>query len=620
MYNISEYKFVPSAFPEYVLEGWLRHWPVVYLINNDKDVYIGETTSAIRRFNQHLRDPRKSKLKEFRVINDSKFNKSVTLDLESYLIDRFFADGKYSVLNRNRGMPQHDYYNKSLYISEFPKIFNELKDKGLFSKSLNEIENDDLFRLSPFKTLNADQLSASVEILKDILEARKLNSPECFVVSGDPGTGKTVIAIFLIKFLNDLSLAEYIDYDQMADEFASIISSETLDNMQNLKIGFVIPQKSLRETIKKVFRKVDGLSAEMVIDPFKVGESPEIFDLLIVDEAHRLGRRSNQSSAVNNRRFKENNIRLFGEDRYEFTQLDWIKDRSKIQILLIDKNQGIKNSDLSEEQLEKIISQAIIENKFHLLKSQMRINSPQEYINWISDVLSGKSPKIFNLGEYDFRFFDSINEMKNEIESREREFQLSRLLAGYAWDWNKKEKNNPNYYDIEIEDEYGIFKMKWNSKDSDWVHSINSKNEVGSIYTIQGYDLNYAGVIIGKDLRMDPDSKKVFYDKNEYKDKKAKEGNNKLNISFTNEDFLVKIKNIYKVLLTRGVHGTYVYVCDPVLRDFFKNNFQNLLESQSLYNGQSSDFSFPKILDVVGVRLGGNLPKCDLFSSALNHN
>jgi DUF2075 family protein len=108
--------------------------------------------------------------------------------------------------------------------------------------------------------------------------------------------------------------------------------------------------------------------------------------------------------------------------------------------------------------------------------------------------------------------------------------------------------------------------MRWNSTDKDWINSVGSLEEVGSIHTVQGYDLNYAGVIIGPDLRLSS-SGEVVADRVAYRDKKGKEDTGHLKGRFSDDDLLVFIRNVYGVLLTRGMLGTYVYVCDEKLKE-----------------------------------------------------
>ena len=110
--------------------------------------------------------------------------------------------------------------------------------------------------------------------------------------------------------------------------------------------------------------------------------------------------------------------------------------------------------------------------------------------------------------------------------------------------------------------------VAWNRTDKDWINSPTSIDEVGSIHTVQGYDLNYAGVIIGPDLRLDPKSGEVRFHRESYFDRKGKENLTKLGRKVTDDELREFVINIYRVLLTRGILGTYVYVCDPALRDY----------------------------------------------------
>jgi len=128
------------------------------------------------------------------------------------------------------------------------------------------------------------------------------------------------------------------------------------------------------------------------------------------------------------------------------------------------------------------------------------------------------------------------------------------------------EQKDKNAFDIEI----GQTRLRWNSTLTDWIASSNALEEVGSIHTVQGYDLNYVGVIIGLDLRFDPVRRRLFIDRKSYFDKKGKENNPKLGKTYSDNDLLRFITQIYAVLMTRGIRGTYVYACDPGLREYLK--------------------------------------------------
>jgi DUF2075 family protein len=140
------------------------------------------------------------------------------------------------------------------------------------------------------------------------------------------------------------------------------------------------------------------------------------------------------------------------------------------------------------------------------------------------------------------------------------------MVAGYAWEW--KTKNDKDAYDIVIDD----VSMRWNGTQTDWIASPKALEEVGSIHTVQGYDLNYAGVIIGADLRYDAETNRIVFHRESYFDKKGKENNPTLGLTYSDDDLLRYVTNIYTVLLTRGIRGTYVYVSDPGLRLLFASS------------------------------------------------
>jgi DUF2075 family protein len=209
------------------------------------------------------------------------------------------------------------------------------------------------------------------------------------------------------------------------------------------------------------------------------------------------------------------------------------------------------------------------ESWFHLA-SQMRVMGGNDYLAFVKDLFSETRHPAKDFSGYDLRFFDSFKDMRSEILRLDAEHGLSRLLAGFAWEY--KTKKNAQLFDIELE---GI-KLRWNQTVTDWVSSPTSPQEVGSIHTIQGYDLNYAGVIIGNDIGYDPVLKKMFLRRDNYFDKKGKENNPVLGIEYSDDDVLYFVLNIYKVLLTRGIKGTFVYVCDPDLREFLRVKFDRI--------------------------------------------
>ena len=567
-FRIERLSFGPEDLAAWsLLDPRYRNWPVVYTLDGADEIYVGESLNVAARFRQHLDSQQKQGLTGARVVIDPTFNKSACLDLESFLIRLLAGDGRYQVLNRNDGITNADYYGRGEYRQTFDAIFQELRDQGVFTRSVREIENTDLFKLSPFKALTPDQAVAIEDILNGLFEDLAADVPSRVVIRGDPGTGKTVVAIFLMKLLADIEAADTttpVDTDAILSEFFVAGYPELL---AGFRVRLVVPQQSLRRSIQRVFRRTPGLTEDMVLTPFQVGQSTERFDLLIVDETHRLNQRANQPSGVQNRAFADINVKLFGADDPSRTQLDWITAMSTHQIFLLDAAQSVRPADVPSAALDGLLGPADEQHRAYSLTSQMRVRSGDDYVGYVRAALSDHPPTPQSFPGYDLRFFDNFAAMQTALRRRETEHGLARLLAGYAWPWLSKK--NPAAADIRID---GI-ELQWNRSAVDWVNTATSVDEVGSIHTIQGYDLNYAGVMIGNDLRFDPATRQLRFDRANYYDTKGKENNAARGIRYTDDDVLRFVTNIYSVLLTRGIRGTYVYVCDPALREHLRPLF-----------------------------------------------
>lgn len=519
MHEIKKYDYSPERLNELKSYRFGNNWPVVYILEDGREAYIGETVSAFRRAKNHIEKSDKEKLNSMYVIADDEYNKSAVLDIEASLIKYLSADGKYLLQNGNKGLSDHNYYDRPRYQAKFKTIWKDLQELGLAKQDLLDIENSDLFKFSPYKTLSKDQL----EVVEDFLRYIRGDEDSSHLISGDPGTGKTVLAVYLVKRLLE--------------------GKKTKD----LKVALVIPMTSLRKTLKGVFKNIKGLRANMVIGPNEVVNKD--YDVLIVDEAHRLKRRKN---IMGMGAFDKVNEEL-DLDKYSGNQLDWIMKSAKHKILFYDAKQSIRPADVRAKDF--------YEYDFvgYKLTSQLRVEGGENYLQYIKNIFDNKQEGSIDFYNYDFKLFEDIHEMIDAIKFKNDEYGLCRVVAGYAWEWRTKSDDSIDY-DIEID---GL-KLKWNSKTKDWVNSENAINEVGCIHTIQGYDLNYTGVIIGPEFGYDLEKKEFFVDKKKYKDTAGY-------IGIEDEEELFEyIKNIYKTLLTRGIKGTYVYVSDKGLRSYLE--------------------------------------------------
>jgi len=565
-------KFEHFPFSKESVDEWSQgtpkstNWPIVYTINNESEIYVGETTNAASRMRQHIQGKQKLNLKSVTVVFDDSFNKSVCLDLESHLIRYFAADDKFKVLNGNSGITEADYFQRSEYRSAFTEIFDDLLKQGMLTRSIPELVNSDFFKYSPFKALTNDQAVAIEQILETLFEDIENKEKQPLVVQGNPGTGKTIVAVYLIKLLVDIqSLGPDAGLDE--DSIFSDFFQEGFPAMLADKtIGFVVPQQSLRKTLQKVFKKTPGLNKDMVLSPFDLGKSGKVYDLLVVDEAHRLRQRSNQEAASQNKSFHDINVNLFGKDDKATTQLDWVRKLSKHQVLLVDIDQTVRPGDMPRELTLRLVQEATARGRFQKLVSQMRIPNGSDYVDYITQVLSKSgSAASTSFGDYDVKFYDSFADMDSAIKMLDDKHGLSRVIAGYGWPWLSQGGKATHDFTIE-----GI-PLIWNRTATDWINSPTSHEEVGSIHTVQGYDLNYAGVIIGPELDFDSQSQELRVVKENYHDKKGKQNNP--GSKLTDDDLLGFICNVYRVLMTRGILGTYIYVVNPALREHLKQFF-----------------------------------------------
>jgi DUF2075 family protein/SOS-response transcriptional repressor LexA len=200
----------------------------------------------------------------------------------------------------------------------------------------------------------------------------------------------------------------------------------------------------------------------------------------------------------------------------------------------------------------------------------MRVNGGNNYIQFVDDLLQVKRAEQTKYKEdnYDLLIFDDFNDLHNELIKREKEFGHCRMIAGYSWPWKSNPKldpkPHPNTTDIDLD---GL-SFKWNSTDKDWINSDNAFNEIGCIHTTQGYDLNYAAVIFGKEIDYDKGTNKILVFPEKYFDINGKKG-------VADVDILKSyIINIYKTIMYRGIKGTYVYACNQGLREYLKEHIE----------------------------------------------
>ena len=351
------------------------------------------------------------------------------------------------------------------------------------------------------------------------------------IVEGGPGTGKSVVAINLLVKLTQLGLiAQYVTKNSAPRH---VYEAKLSGSMKKSRIS-------------NLFQTAGAYT----------DAPPNEIDILISDESHRLTEKSGM-------------FRNKGED-----QIKEIIHAAHLSVFFIDESQRVTTLDFgSVDKIKSFAAHFDAEVQLMRLDSQFRCNGSDGYIAWLDDVLDiheAEQDTSFRK-TYDFRVFDTPNEVRDLIFNLNRDNNKARLLAGYCWAWNSEKRSDPNHTDIQIL-EYD-FNMSWNlGNTSTWAIDPESVSQVGCIHTSQGLEFDYVGVLIGPDLRYENDSIITDHTRRAKTDQSLKGLKKMLKKDPVAAAALADeiIKNTYRTLMTRGMKGCYVYCCDPALADYLR--------------------------------------------------
>ena len=426
-------------------------------------------------------------------------------------------------------------------------IFNKVMQSPIrpSKKLLNEvstmIESGDISAFS----LIEDQIVARNIIINKIREMRansSRNKKNVIIVNGGPGTGKTVIALHILAELAKLS-----------------------NNGNGLNVHYATKSKPLLEGVRAQLSTTSRLLFSNVTSFVPSSSDENSVDVLLVDEAHRIQKNANNQYTK-------------AENRTDLSQIDTIIRAAKITVFFIDDRQAIRGVEIGSASMIREAAErwnASVEECE--LKSQFRCNGSDNYLNWLEQVLYNKQvTSHFDTEDFDLRIMDSPQKMyESLVEQNNVPGQTARLMAGFCWPWSTNVVNGDLVKDVKI----GTFAMPWETNDKvdrrslrvsyprwyEWAYKPEGIKQVGCIYTSQGYEFNYAGVIIGPDLKYDPVEDKIITDKSACKDPVLKRTQKEATMTF--DDY---VRNIYRVLMSRGMKGCYLYVCDKELRKYLK--------------------------------------------------
>jgi DUF2075 family protein len=475
----------------------------------------------------------------------------------------FHTDGDSIILNACSYLHNYNYYSDDVLFSE--KFKKALEDYPLFTA-------DDVNKLKNYLTIKLER-GDGIDVLKRIEESKYRPSKKLMdhvgniikgkseyilldeqqivydkvlscskegfhdkqktviVVKGGPGTGKSVIAINLMA---DLLLKGY-------------------------NAHYATGSRAFTETLRRIIGS-RGAAQFKYFNSYSEAENNEI-DVLIADEAHRL-------RITSNSRFTPKHKRL------DIPQVEELINASKVATFFIDDDQIVRPGEIGSAQY---IKEYALKNNCRIfeyeLEAQFRCNGSDAFVNWVNNTLGIKRTAnvIWDLyEEFDFRVFDSPAKLENAIREKVKAGHTGRVTAGFCWDWSNPNPDGTLKDDVTI----GDYHRPWNArpearilalgipKSNIWAHDSNGIDQIGCIYTAQGFEFDYVGVIFGNDLVYN-------FDKQAWEGHPENSADNVVKRS--RDKFIDLVKNTYRVLLSRGMKGCYVYFMDKETERFFKS-------------------------------------------------
>jgi DUF2075 family protein len=516
----------------------LKRWSAIEI--TDKDGIVKTSFKGMLQETSHPSYQAWSYAAFLSSFNETIYNDDISLRPCAYL-HNYYIDDK---LNNTF---YQDYLNLAPVFlkkdkSKLREFIKQYVQKGDTHNMMYRIEHS---KIKPSKAL-AESLASMLKgnqefimlddqkvVLETAISGAKKSTNErknVLIVEGGPGTGKSVVAINLLVSLTKLG-----------------------------KVAKYVTKNSAPRTVYKAMLSKSMKGGD--IDFFFTGSGSftetagNTYDVLIVDEAHRLNAKSGMFSNLGENQIKE------------------IIHSSKFSVFFIDEDQKVTTKDIGS--MDEIRKWA----KFHnaniremKLNSQFRCNGSDAYLAWLDNTLQIKPTANIDLSksDYNFNIVDSPAEMRDIIYKLNEENNKARMIAGYCWDW--KSKTNPQANDIEFL-EYD-FSHQWNLANDGmkWIISKDSVKEIGCIHTSQGLELEHVGVIVGKDLIV-RDNKIITNFRERSSMDKSMSGIIGLHNRNPQEAYELAdklIKNTYRTLFTRGMKSCTVYFVDEKTREYFK--------------------------------------------------
>lgn len=373
-------------------------------------------------------------------------------------------------------------------------------------------------------------------VLAAVASAHSSGDKAVFIVKGGPGTGKSVLAVNLVA---ELSAAGYSTHHATGS-------------------------RAFTENL----RKVVGNRAAQQFKYFNsyVGEEGELLDVLILDEAHRI---------------RETSVSRFTpkEKRTNRPQVEELISIARVTVFFIDDLQVVRPGEIgSAELIRQVASDKGAALHEYELEAQFRCGGSETFISWVENTLEiSRTPDVLwdANEEFDVDVVDSPEELNALIRQRAAEGHSARLVAGFCWPWSNPLEDGTLVDDVRV----GAFSAPWNAKPDRkvapeipksnlWATDPGGIDQVGCIYTAQGFEFDYVGVIFGRDLVYRPRLGWVGQPEHSHDTVVKRSAKD------SPEAFTRLVKQTYRVLMTRGLRGAYFYFEDEQTRDFVMSRME----------------------------------------------
>ena len=506
---------------------------VTFVARRDRDVL--HPSVQVDQYKQYLRDQNTAfqdksglgfGLESCAFLHNYEFN-----DNDALLDEKFVPVIKSSPLFGKRNVPELiEFLKVNIKQGDGEKLLNRILKAPLRPSRKLLLEVNRVIKEKSEYILIDNQVVAFNRIMVEAKRSLKSQKDVAIIVKGGPGTGKSVIALNVMAELAKMGK----------------------------NVHYATGSKAFTETLRKI---VGTRAAQQVKFFNSYSTQPrKSLDVLICDEAHRIRQTSNN-------RFTPK------AKRSSFSQTEELFEVAKTLVFFIDDKQVVRPGEIgNSREIHEFAATRGIKTYEIELSAQFRCQGSDGFVNWVNHTLQIEETANtvwVPTDLFDFQILDTPEELENAIKKKVESGNTGRITAGFCWEWSDPDSSGNLLNDVVI----GSFERPWDAKPgagklakgipsaSLWAHDPNGINQIGCVYTAQGFEFDYVGVIFGNDL---------VYRKGQGWVGQKDESHDKM-VKRSKDQFADFTKNAYRVLLTRGIKGCFVYFMDQETREYFES-------------------------------------------------